>query len=104
MLRFNKSQLETYFSPDKYISSEIFLDYNFKIPGFSSFHISTQAAGGIQKIENRNWDKAFRLMTEISYKVKHLEASIKYQTSDVDSGTGSGYKFNWLTFKLMVIW
>ena len=33
-----------------------------------------------------------------------IESALKYQNSNVAASTGSGYKFNWLTLRLLWKW
>jgi len=104
ILHFKNNSITTYFSPDQYLSTELFADYNNTLPGSNRFHLKTQAAVGMQKIEVDDWDPAFRLQIELSYKLKKFESSLKYQTSNVASGSGTGYKFGWFAFGLMAKW
>ncbi len=103
-VHYKDSSIKTYFSPNRYLSSEIFADYSTALPMFSIFYLQLQAAGGVQKIEQQKWDPAFRFQSELGFRLKQFETSIKYQTSNVASATGTGYKFNWFTFKLMWKW
>jgi hypothetical protein len=103
-LHFKDNTITTYFSPDKYLSSEVFVDYKAQVPGVAGLLFSTQAAAGLQQIEARGWDTAFRFQAELNYTWRRLQSSLKYQTSNVAAGTGTGYKFNWFTFKLIWSW
>jgi len=103
-LHFKNNQVTTYFSPDKYKSAELFTDLSTSLPGLSQFHLKLQTAAGAQKIENNSWELAFRLQSEISLRLNKFEATVKYQTSDVASSNGTGYKYNWLTFRLTWKW
>lgn len=93
-----------YFAPNQYFSTESFVDYSASVFASDKFFFQTQAAAGLQKIEENAWEPAFRLQTELSYRRSHFETSLKYQTSNVASNTGTGYKFNWFTLKLMWKW
>lgn len=93
-----------YFAPNQYLNTESFVDYNTSVFASDKFFFQTQAAAGLQKIEENAWDPAFRLQTELSYRRSHFETSLKYQTSNVASNTGTGYKFNWFTLKLVWKW
>ena len=99
-LHFNNNSISTYFSPDKYLSTEIFIDYNTSLFGLSDLNLETQIAAGFQNIEAGAWEKAFRLQTQLSYNIEYFQIALKYQTSNVASGTGTGYQFDWFTFKL----
>lgn len=103
-LSFKDNSITAYFSPEKYLSTELFADYNTAIPGVSNLFLNTQLAGGFQKIEDGNWETAFRLQTELSLKTKRFNTSLKYQTSDVASNSGAGYRFDWLTAGLVYKW
>ncbi|MCU0386176.1 MAG: hypothetical protein MUE38_09115, partial [Flavihumibacter sp.] len=61
-------------------------------------------AAGVQQIEKFNWEPALRLQTELGFRHNHFEAALKYQTSNVASTIGTGYKFNWLTFRVVYKW
>ena len=103
-LHYKNNTIKTYFSPDQYLSTEIFADYSTALPTLSKFYLQFQGAAGLQKIEKQNWDPAFRLQAELGLHLKHLETTLKYQTSNVASGTGTGYSFNWFTFRLGWKW
>ena len=103
-LHYSDSSIKTYFSPNRYLSSEVFADYNTALPKFPSGYFQLQAAYGVQKIEQSPWETAFRLQAELGIKKKHFETGLKYQTSNVASAVGTGYKFNWLTFRFMWKW
>jgi tetratricopeptide (TPR) repeat protein len=98
------SSIKTYFSPNKYLSSEVFADYSTPLPNLSKFYLQLQGGAGLQKIENQQWDPAFRFQTELGLRLKHLETALKYQTSNVATSSGAGYKFNWFTFRLAWRW
>lgn len=103
-IKFKDNNITTYFSPNKYLSTEVFAEYSTVLPQFSKFFLNAQAAAGIQKIENNNWESALRIQTELGYRLRHFETSIKYQTSNVASSTGTGYSFDWYTLKLVYKW
>jgi tetratricopeptide (TPR) repeat protein len=95
---------KAYFSPDQYFSTEAFLDYSTALPMLSKFYLQLQAAAGMQKIEQQQWDPAYRFQAETGMRLNHFEAALKYQTSNVASNTGTGYKFDWFTLRLMWKW
>lgn len=103
-LHFKDSTIKYYFSPNRYINSEAFFDFSTPLPSLSKFYLQGQLAGGLQQIERQNWEPAFRLQTELGLRLKHFETSLKYQTSNVASNTGSGYKFNWFTLRVNWKW
>ena len=103
-VHYKDNSIKTYFSPNKYFSTETFVDYSTALPMLSKFYFQLQAAAGIQKIEEQKWDPAYRFQTEIGMRLNHFETGLKYQTSNVASTTGTGYKFNWFTLRLMWKW
>ena len=103
-LHFKDSSIKTYFSPNRYLSTEAFADYSTALPNLSKFYLQLQAAAGLQKIEQQNWEPALRFQTELGMRLNHFETSVKYQTSNVASAAGTGYKFNWFTMKLVWKW
>jgi Tfp pilus assembly protein PilF len=103
-LHFTDSKKEGYFAPNRFLSTEVFTDYSTALTSTSKYYFTIQAAAGLQKIETQNWDPAFRLQTEVGYRVKHFETSLKYQTSNVAAANGTGYRFNWFTMNLVWKW
>ncbi len=103
-LHYRDNAVKNYFSPNRYINTETFVDYSTALPGLSKFYMQLQAAAGMQKIETQNWDAALRFQTELGFRTKHFETALKYQTSNVASNTGTGYKFNWYTLRLIWKW
>ena len=103
-LHFSNNTIKNYFAPNRYLNTEIFTDYSTALPNLSKFYLMLQAAAGLQKIETQNWDPAFRFQSELGMRLEHFETGIKYQTSNVASANGTGYKFNWFTLRLMWKW
>lgn len=103
-LHFKDSSIKTYFSPNRYLSTEAFADYSTALPNLSKFYLQLQAAAGLQKIEQQKWEPALRFQTELGVRLKHFETALKYQTSNVASAAGTGYKFNWFTMRLIWKW
>jgi hypothetical protein len=103
-LHYADSSIKTYFSPNRYLSSEVFADYSTALPTISKFYLQMQGGAGMQKIEDQQWDPALRFQIELGMRRNHLEASLKYQTSNVAAASGAGYKFNWFTFRVMWKW
>jgi hypothetical protein len=58
----------------------------------------------MQKIEQQKWDPAFRFQTELGLRLNRFETALKYQTSNIASTTGTGYKFNWFTARVAWRW
>jgi tetratricopeptide (TPR) repeat protein len=98
-LHFSNNNITTYFSPNQFISSEIFFDYT--TPFNSKFFMQTQAAAGVQKIGKQQWQNSLRFQSEIGYRAKLFDVLLKYQTSNTASATGTGYSFNWFTGKFI---
>ncbi len=103
-LHFSDSSIKNYFSPNRYLNTELFADYSTPLPMSSKFYLQLQAAAGMQQIEKTNWEPAFRMQAEIGFRLKHLQAALKYQTSNVASANGTGYSFNWFTARFVWRW
>jgi tetratricopeptide (TPR) repeat protein len=104
LVHYKDSTVKNYFSPNRYMSTEVFADYSTSLPELSKYYLQVQAAAGYQKIENQKWDAAFRFQAEGGFRLKHIEAGLKYQTSNVAANTGTGYKFNWFIFRCAWRW
>ena len=91
-----------YFAPSQYKSQEIFIDFG--TASSSKYFVLSQAAIGLQKIEIQKLQFSGRIQIEAGYKTKHVDASIKYQTSNTASASGAGYSFNWYTARVIVKW
>ncbi len=104
MLHYADSSIKTYFSPNRYMNTEIFADYSTALPGLSKFYCQMQAAAGMQKIESGKWEPSLRLQTEIGVRLQQVEATLKYQTSTVAAANGTGYRFNWYTARVLFRW
>ncbi|HEX4957770.1 MAG TPA: tetratricopeptide repeat protein [Lacibacter sp.] len=103
-LHFADSSIKNYFSPNRYLNTEIFADFSTPLPVLSKFYLQFQAAAGMQKIEKNNWEPAFRMQSEVGIRVKKIETALKYQTSNVASANGTGYSFNWFTARFVWKW
>ncbi len=103
-VHYKDSSIKTYFSPNRYMSTEIFADYSTPLPNLSKFYLQVQGATGLQKIESQKWTPAQRLQIELGVRLEHLETALKYQTSNVAGSSGAGYKFNWFTYRLAWRW
>jgi len=103
-LHFSNSDVKSYFSPNRYLNTEVFADYGTALPMLSKFYLQLQSAAGMQQIEKNKWEPALRFQSEVGLRLKYLETSLKYQTSNVASNTGTGYKFNWITLRAVWKW
>lgn len=103
-LNFSDNKTTLYFAPDRFLNTELFADFLTPLHETAKYYLKAQAALGIQKIENNNWQQGFRFQTEIGTRIKRLDCSLKYQTSNVASTTALGYKFNWVTVNLKYKW
>lgn len=103
-LHFADSSIKTYFSPNRYLNTELFADFSTPLPFLSKFYLQLQAAAGMQKIENNSWEPAFRMQTEVGIRFKKIETALKYQTSNVASANGTGYRFDWFTARFVWKW
>ncbi|WP_200977558.1 lipopolysaccharide assembly protein LapB [Echinicola sp. 20G] len=103
-LHFKENKNPYYFAPDQYLSGEIFADFSTSLPQVSKTYLSAQGAVGSQNIEGEGWDAAYRFQVEVGYRFQTIETSLNYQTSNVASSTGTGYQFNWFTFKAAYRW
>ncbi len=96
-LHYKDSTIKTYFSPNTYLSTEIFADYSTALPNQSKFFLQLQGGIGTQKIEQQQWQPNYRFQADLQLRLNRLVTSLRYQTSNVASSTGTGYKFNWYT-------
>ena len=103
-LHYADSSIKNYFAPNSYYTTELFADYSTALPTMSDFYFQGQVAKGLQDIEHKKWEPTFRLQLETGYRKNRFEASLRYQTSNVASANGAGYKFNWFTFRCMYKW
>ncbi len=101
---YKDNTIKNYFSPNRYLNTEVFADYSTALPMLSKFYLQLQAAAGMQKIEQQKWDPAFRFQTELGLRLNRFETALKYQTSNIASTTGTGYKFNWFTARVAWRW
>ncbi len=93
-----------YFAPNRYSNTEAFAELSGKTETKWPLSYMVQIAGGMQKIEQRPAEFAKRLQAELSTNYKSFLGSIKYQTSNVASGNGTGYKFDWFTLGVSYWW
>lgn len=103
-LHYKDNTITTYFSPNRYMSAEVFMDYSTALPSLSKYYLQLQAAAGAQQIETRSWEPALRFQAEVGFRSRRFESALKYQTSNVASAAGTGYSFNWFTLRLVWKW
>lgn len=103
-VHYTDNTITSYFSPNRYISSEVFTDYSTALPHLAKYYVQLQGAAGVQQIEDHGWEPAFRFQSEIGFRSSHFETGLKYQTSNVATAAGTGYSFNWLTLRLVWKW
>ncbi|NND07779.1 MAG: hypothetical protein HKN87_15490 [Saprospiraceae bacterium] len=103
-LHFSEDKIISYFSPNQFLSTELFGDYRTAQLGSSRLYLNTQAAVGMQRIEGREWEPTLRLEAELNFQINRFESSLKYSTSNVASRAGTGYKYQRLTYKLIWKW
>ncbi len=103
-LHFADSTIKIYFSPNRFLSTEIFVDFTTPLPKLSKFYLNAQGAAGLQRIEMLDPEPAFRFQTELGFRLAHFEAAASYRTSNVASSSGTGYKFDWVTFRVLWKW
>jgi tetratricopeptide (TPR) repeat protein len=103
-LHFSDSLNKMYFSPDRYLNTEFFLDFASPLPATSKTYLQIQAASGIQKINQMRWERSARIQAEVGVRSRRLETGLRYQYSNVASNSGSGYSYHWTTIYLMCKW
>jgi hypothetical protein len=99
-LSYRNNQITEYFSASRFRSAELFVEYQSNKLGVQGLSLSAQAAMGTQQIEFSNWDPTFRFQAKLSYQHNGINASFQYQTSNVASTHGTGYRFDKLSFSL----
>jgi hypothetical protein len=103
-LHYSNNDVIVYFSPNRFLSNELFAEYLGMLPWLSGLYMQLQVAAGMQQIERQPWEPAFRIQTEISYRKTNFDLGIRYQASNVASASGSGYKYNMLTLGFTWKW
>jgi len=103
-LHFSDSLNKQYFSPDRYMNGEWFVDLASPQPAGSKIIFQIQAAVGMQKINNMNWERSARILTDMGFRSKRMEGGLRYQYSNVASNSGTGYRFDWTTMYLISKW
>ncbi len=103
-LHFSNRDITTYFSPDQYLSTELFAEVQYKKPEWSNFFCNTQGALGIQQIEKQNWESAYRFEVQAGFNRRHMDLSLNYRRSNVAFNSGTGYQFDWFTFRFVYKW
>ncbi|MGR3811923.1 tetratricopeptide repeat protein [Jiulongibacter sp. NS-SX5] len=102
-LHFDK-QVTAYFAPNRYSNAELFADITGKLPTKFPLSFNLQGGLGLQQIETNAAEPAARYQVELKTGKSNLTGSLKYQTSNVASSTGAGYKFDWFTLTLGYRW
>ncbi len=100
-VHFTNQNITDYFSPKVYLNSEVFADFMTALPNSSRLYFYTLGAIGIQKIETNSIEPVFRFESKLGANFKNFNASLKYQTSNVSTESGTGYKYNWFTLELL---
>ncbi len=103
-LHFSDDEIFNYFSPNRYLSTELFAEMQYNKPERKNLFFNTQAAFGMQQIEKLDWENAYRFEAELGFNRKKFDYSLKYQTSNVAFNTGTGYQFDWFTFRFIYKW
>lgn len=101
-VHFTNQSITDYFSPKAYLNSEVFADYMTALPNTSRFFFYTLGAAGLQKINQNELEPIFRFEAKLGANFKNMNASLKYQTSNVASESGTGYQYNWFTLDITV--
>ena len=83
------------------MSGEVFVDYSTPMPLVSKMAFKLQAAGGFQQIEKQRLDPSFRAQAELNYRVNGFDFGLNGQFSNVAAASGTGYKFQYFTFKVL---
>jgi tetratricopeptide (TPR) repeat protein len=103
-LHFSDSLNKAYFSPDRYMNAEYFMDFSSPQTATGKIFLQIQAAAGVQKINKLNWERSARIQTDAGFRSKRVEAGLKYQYSNVALNSGTGYSFHWTTMYLIFKW
>ena len=104
VLHFSDSLNRAYFSPDRYMNTEYFLDFSSPQAASGKIYVQIQAAAGLQKINKLNWERSARIQTDVGLRSKRIEAGLRYQYSNVALNSGTGYSFHWTTMYLIFKW
>ena len=100
-LSYSNSETSLYFAPKRFMSGEVFVDYSTPMPLVSKMAFKLQAAGGFQQIEKQRLDPSFRAQAELNYRVNGFDFGLNGQFSNVAAASGTGYKFQYFTFKVL---
>ena len=103
-LHFNDNKITNYFSPNRYLSTEIFTEFQYNKPEWKNFFFNTQGALGLQQIEKGSWETGYRLQAEAGFNRKHTNVSLMYRKSNVAFNSGTGYQFDWFTLRFVYKW
>lgn len=97
---YSDSETTLYFAPERFLSTEVFVDYSTPMPLVSKMALKLQAAGGFQKIEDQSMDPSFRAQAELNYRFDGFDFGLNGQFSNVAAASGTGYKFHYITLKV----
>lgn len=103
-LHFSDNTITNYFSPNRYLSTEFFTEFQINKPEWKNFFLNTQAALGLQQIEKGSWETGYRFQAEAGFNRKRTDISLMYRKSNVAFNSGTGYKFDWFTLRLAYKW
>ncbi len=99
-LSYSDSETTLYFAPNRFMSTEVFVDYSTPMPLVSRMAFKFQGAAGFQQIEKQSWDPSFRVQAELNYRVNGFDFGLNGQFSNVAAASGTGYKFQYFTLKV----
>lgn len=103
-LHFSDNTITQYFSPKRYMSTELFAEFQLNKPEWKNFFLTTQAALGLQQSEQVGWETGYRFQAEVGFNRKHTDIGLMYRKSNVAFNSGTGYQFNWFTLRLAYKW
>ncbi|WP_026951451.1 DUF4184 family protein [Algoriphagus mannitolivorans] len=99
-LRFSDSETTLYFAPERFLSTELFVDYSTPMPLVAKMVAKFQGAAGLQKIEELDWEPTFRAQLELVYRLSGFDLGLTGQFSNVASASGTGYRFHYVTLNI----
>ncbi|SFN66997.1 protein of unknown function [Algoriphagus ornithinivorans] len=99
-LSFSDSETNLYFAPEQFMSTELFVDYSSPMPLISKVALKIQAAAGVQKINELNWEPTYRANAELNYRISGFDLGLNGQFSNVAAASGTGYRFHAVTLKV----
>ena len=96
-LTYSETETTLYFAPDRFLSTELFVDYSTPMPLVSKLVAKFQGAAGLQKIESQDWEPTYRAQLEFIYRLSGFDFGLNGQFSNVASASGTGYRFHYVT-------